>query len=74
MALDERRKPFNTTLWHLPADGVATTPKPKATQQELRARFDELTYKIGVKDQELDGAWNDLIAAEMYDELHPFEE
>lgn len=74
MALDERRRPFNTTLWHLPADGVATTPKPKASQQKLRERFEELTYKVGVKDHELNEAWEDLITAEMYDELHPFEE
>lgn len=69
MALDEHRKPFNTTLWHFPADGVATSITPEAPCSDLRNKWYELKDKDDVTEQELADAWAELITAEMYDEL-----
>lgn len=68
MALDEHRGPFNTTLWHFPADGVAETPKPKGTSAQLRAELDKLQAS-GAPTEKLSQAWSDLVDAEMYEEL-----
>lgn len=68
MALDEHRGPFNTTLWHFPADGVAETPKPKASSAQLRTDFDNLQAS-GATIAKLSQAWSDLVDAEMYEEL-----
>ncbi|KAI1326916.1 hypothetical protein F5Y16DRAFT_421482 [Xylariaceae sp. FL0255] len=69
MALDEHRKPFNTTMWHYPIGNEAPIPKPKGTSEELRAKFDKLHDTDGAKDEALDGAWSDFVDAQMYEEL-----
>ncbi|KAK3369976.1 hypothetical protein B0H63DRAFT_305005 [Podospora didyma] len=69
MAIDEHRKPFDVTLWHFPAEGVATTPKPKAPISELREKWSALRESGDAKEPELSEAWVELIEAEMYDEL-----
>ncbi|KAK5656657.1 hypothetical protein OQA88_4637 [Cercophora sp. LCS_1] len=69
LALDEHRKPFDATLWHFPEKGTAGTPKPKASSDELRTAWRQLRDTNGVSDAELARAWEDLVAAEMYEEL-----
>jgi len=69
MALDEHRKPFDTTLWHFPADGVAQTPPPAKSSKQLREEWNELRDTDGAEESALSKAWEDLIDAEMYEEL-----
>lgn len=69
MALDEHRGPFNTTLWHFPANGVASTPAPKAPVDQLREKFEKLQDSRTATEPELSKAWADLVDAEMYEEL-----
>jgi hypothetical protein len=67
MALDEHRKPFDTTMWHLyPGDGTAKTHKPVS---ELKERLHKLRDTHGTPEPEIDAAWGDLVDAEMHEEL-----
>jgi hypothetical protein len=69
MALDEHRKPFDTTMWHYPADGVAVTEKPAASSKDLRDKWNDVRDTDEATEAELAKAWDDLIGAEMYEEL-----
>jgi len=70
LALDERRKPFDATLWHLPADDIAAIPdKPDGSVAQLREKMMDLHNDPDAAENELDDAWHNLIAAEMHEEL-----
>lgn len=67
MALDEHRKPFDTTMWHLyPGDGTAKTHKPVS---ELKERLEKLRDTHGTTEAEIQKAWENLVDAEMHEEL-----
>ncbi|KAI0390447.1 hypothetical protein F5Y17DRAFT_461757 [Xylariaceae sp. FL0594] len=67
MALDEHRKPFDTTMWHYPqSDG---TGKPKHPVEELKARWEKVRDTDGASEQTLNQAWVDLVEAKMHEEL-----
>ena len=71
LALDEHRKPFDATLWHLPlAEGVAAVPTTKKSSAELRKRFESLRGVRATTEEQLTAAWEDLVAAEMAEELN----
>jgi hypothetical protein len=67
MALDEHRKPFNTTMWHYPGD--AEIKKPEFSISELRARWEKVRDTHGAKEQTLAQAWSKLVDAQMFEEL-----
>lgn len=69
VALDEHRKPFSPTLWHLPADGVAEIRVVKTPSSELRAKWEKIRNNANATEQQLSDAWMDLVDAEMYEEL-----
>ncbi|KAK4226572.1 hypothetical protein QBC38DRAFT_480113 [Podospora fimiseda] len=69
LALDEHRKPFDATLWHFPADGVSSPPKPAASATELREKWNNLRDTDGATEAQLAKAWEELVGAEMYEEL-----
>lgn len=69
LALDEHRKPFDATLWHFPADGVATPVQPKGSSTKLRENWEQLRDTDGATEQQLATAWGDLVVAEMHEEL-----
>ena len=69
MALDEHRKPFDTTLWHYPADGVSATAHPTASSKQFREAWNQIRDTDGATEAELSKAWEDLISAEMHEEL-----
>ena len=69
LALDEHRKPFDATLWHFPANDVSSPPKPKYSAKALREKWIKVRDTDGATEAELANAWEDLITAEMYDEL-----
>ncbi|KAK4207852.1 hypothetical protein QBC37DRAFT_432807 [Rhypophila decipiens] len=69
LALDEHRKPFDATLWHFPADGVSSPPKPKASTAAYTDKWNKVRDTDNATEQQLAVAWEDLVAAEMYDEL-----
>ncbi|KAK3316645.1 hypothetical protein B0H66DRAFT_300337 [Apodospora peruviana] len=73
LALDEHRKPFDATLWHFPGDGVAKTSQPPASSAELREKWNQLRDSSDAKEEELSKAWEDLVTAEMYEELKKHE-
>lgn len=67
MALDEHRKPFDTTMWHLyPGDGTARTHKPVF---ELKEKLNQLRDTYGTPEFEIQTAWENLVDAEMHEEL-----
>lgn len=67
MALDEHRKPFNTTMWHYPDN--AETEKPRFSISELKARWEKARDTDGVTEQTLNQAWSNLVDAQMFEEL-----
>jgi hypothetical protein len=69
MALDEHRKPFDTTLWHFPADGVALTTSPTAPSSKFRQEWSTVRDTDGATEEQLSKAWENLVNAEMYEEL-----
>jgi len=67
MALDEHRKPFSPTLWHfLESDRTST---PASSSANLREAWKKLHKDDRATDGQLDKAWNDLVDAEMHEEL-----
>ncbi|CAN9429970.1 unnamed protein product [Alternaria alternata] len=67
MALDEHRKPFDTTMWHLyPGDGTARTHQPVS---ELKEKLNQLRDTDGTHEAEIQKAWENLVDAEMHEEL-----
>ena len=69
MALDEHRKPFNTTMWHYPTEHKATGATSNATSTELRAKWEKLRDTDSIEEPILKKAWEDLVDAEMREEL-----
>lgn len=69
LALDEHRKPFDATLWHFPDEETTTAPAPKESSDELRSAFRRLQDTHGVAEAQLNEAWEELVAAEMHEEL-----
>ncbi|KAH8677362.1 hypothetical protein BX600DRAFT_531243 [Xylariales sp. PMI_506] len=68
LALDEHRKPFSPTLWHLLEDHVANS-KPKVSSTELKAALKKLHEDSKATEFQLNQAWQDLVDAEMREEL-----
>ncbi|KAK1758786.1 hypothetical protein QBC47DRAFT_449552 [Echria macrotheca] len=69
LALDEHRKPFSATMWHMPGDGVADLPKKAGTVEQLKKDLKELEDNPNAKDEDRDRLWGQLVAAQMHDEL-----
>ncbi|KAK4197955.1 hypothetical protein QBC40DRAFT_308631 [Triangularia verruculosa] len=67
LALDEHRKPFDPALWHLPPPTVR--PAAGSNVAELKQRWRELRDMDDATEEQLVEAWENLVAAEMYEEL-----
>ncbi|KAK4644008.1 hypothetical protein QC761_300930 [Podospora bellae-mahoneyi] len=67
LALDEHRKPFDAAVWHLPAPPVR--PAAGSNVADLRQAWEELRDTDGATEDQLTEAWENLVAAEMFEEL-----
>ncbi|KAK0736192.1 hypothetical protein B0T21DRAFT_366462 [Apiosordaria backusii] len=67
LALDEHRKPFDAALWHMPDPTVR--PAAGSDVLSLRQTWRELRDTDEATEVQLAEAWENLVAAEMYEEL-----
>lgn len=68
MALDEHRKPFDTTMWHLRVTD-SSAKAPQASIAQLKERLDKLRDTDGANEKEHQQAWENLVDAQMFEEL-----
>ncbi|KXJ94960.1 hypothetical protein Micbo1qcDRAFT_230335 [Microdochium bolleyi] len=73
LALDERRGPFEPTLWHLPPKSQACTcasHPPRKNAKDLRKNWEAVLEGKNPTEEELDKAWKEFIDREMHEHIN----